>query len=181
MDGSTRCIQFSEKKQEKIMEELSAVLRMQSGVPFKRLEKLLGKLRHAAIGIPAKKNLFGDLNRILAEKPKLVFWDRRPAARHNLADWKQFIREAGSEPTHVRELVQAEADIVKTLGASSEGAGGVWLLGEIPFEPTVWSVEWPQDIRNRLVTQDNPEGDINNSDLEMAAEVLGWLQHHSKC
>ena len=56
-----------------------------------------------------------------------------------------------------------------------EGAGGVWLPGEIPVEPMVWRIKWPQDKRNWLVTQNNPTGDITNSDLEMVAEVLGWL------
>ena len=41
--------------------------------------------------------------------------------------------------------------------------------------PIVWRVPWPPEIRARLVTFNNPTGDITNSDLEMAAEVLGWL------
>ncbi len=39
----------------------------------------------------------------------------------------------------------------------------------------MWRVEWLQEIRDRLVTDDKPDGDITNLDLEMAAEVLGWL------
>ena len=39
----------------------------------------------------------------------------------------------------------------------------------------MWRVEWPTEVVARLVTASNPEGDITNSDLEMAAEVLGWL------
>ena len=41
--------------------------------------------------------------------------------------------------------------------------------------PIVWRVPWPAKIRKRLVTFEKPTGDITNSDLEMVAEVLGWL------
>ena len=101
MDGATRCIKLSENKQQQIITEIKTVLCIKSGVLFKRLEKLLGKLRHTAIGIPKGKNLFGNLNHILEENLKLVFWDRQLAARQNLRDWKQLIGEAGAEPTHV--------------------------------------------------------------------------------
>ena len=39
----------------------------------------------------------------------------------------------------------------------------------------MWQVEWPQEVKERLVTDANRKGDLTNSDLEMAAEVLGWL------
>ena len=66
MDGATRCIELAEKKQAAILKELKTIIRMRSGVPFKRIEKLVGKLRHAAIGIPAGKSLFGPVNQLLA-------------------------------------------------------------------------------------------------------------------
>ena len=39
----------------------------------------------------------------------------------------------------------------------------------------IWRIEWPEEVRCRLVTFANPTGDITNLDLKMAAEVLGWL------
>ncbi len=41
--------------------------------------------------------------------------------------------------------------------------------------PIVWHAKWPQEVANQLVTVDNPNSNITNLDLEMAAEVLGWL------
>ena len=52
MDGATRCIELAKKKRLAILAELKVVLRMKGGVPFKRFQKIVGKLRHAAIGIP---------------------------------------------------------------------------------------------------------------------------------
>ena len=141
MDGATRCIKLSENKQQQIITEIKTVLCIKSGVLFKRLEKLLVKLRHTAIGIPEGKNLFGNLNHILEENLKLVFWDRQPAARQNLRDWKQLIAEAGAEPTHVWGLLHDGSDVITSLDTSGEGAVGVWMPGMIPFEPTLWHVK----------------------------------------
>ncbi|KAL7535679.1 hypothetical protein ACHAXR_009955 [Thalassiosira sp. AJA248-18] len=70
MDGATRCIELAEKKQKAILLELKTILRMKHGVPFNRFEKIVGKLRHAAIGVPAGKGLFGPINMLLGIKPK---------------------------------------------------------------------------------------------------------------
>ena len=175
MDGATRCIELAEKKQHAILRELKTVLRLKRGVPFKRVEKVVGKLHHAAIGIPAGKALFGPVNRLMSVRPKRVLWDRCPDVAEALRDWKQLIREAAKQPTHVNELVAGEADYIAAVDASGEGAGGVWLPGARELAPIVWRVRWPQEVRDRLVTADNRNGDITNSDLEMAAEVLGWL------
>ena len=56
-DGGTRCIKLTEKRQETLLKELRQVVRIRDGVLFKRMEKLVGKLRHAAIGVPAGKRL----------------------------------------------------------------------------------------------------------------------------
>ena len=108
-------------------------------------------------------------------KPKTMFWSRCPTAKTALNDWRQLLGEAQREPTHVKELVPGLPDYKGTLDASGEGAGGVWLPGQKPLAPVVWRLQWPLTVRKRLVTFENPDGTITNSDLEMAAEVLGWL------
>ena len=128
---------WQKKKQDAILAEIKAVLRMKRGVPFGRFEKLLGRLCHAAIGIPARCNLFGPANQLLSWQPKRVFWDRSPAVEEMLRDWAQLIREASSEPTHVRELVAGEPAYVGTLDALGEGDGGVWLPGAKAVAPIV--------------------------------------------
>ena len=51
----------------------------------------------------------------------------------------------------------------------------MWIPGNKSIAPIVWRVKWPREVVDRLVTDKNPAGDITNSDLEMAAEVLGFL------
>ena len=146
---------------------------MKGGVPFKRFQKVVGKLPHAAIGIPQEKGLFGPVNRVLSLEPKTVFWDRCPAAKTAFQDWRQLILEAAMEPTSVNELVPGEAVYKGTLDASRDGAGGAWVHGTKEIAPIVWRVKFPPEVAARLVTQDNPNGDITNLDLEMVAEILG--------
>ena len=56
-----------------------------------------------------------------------------------------------------------------------EQEGGVWLPGTKPLAPVVWRVEWPQEVKDALMTWETPKGTINNSDLEMVEELLEWL------
>ena len=75
----------------------------------------------------------------------------------------------------MNELVTGEADYKATLDVSVEVAGGVWIPGTKSLAPIIWRIKWPDEVRRRIVTLAKPTGDITNSDLEMAAEVLGWL------
>ena len=111
----------------------------------------------------------------MSMRPRMIFWDRCPEVKVALQDWRQLLRESTKEPTHVKELVAGEASYKGTLDASGEGAGSVWVPGTKELALIVWRYKWPQEVRDRLVSERNPTGDITNSDLEMAAEVLGWL------
>ena len=76
---------------------------------------------------------------------------------------------------HTYELVPGDPYYKGRLDASGEGAGGIWISGARDMAPIMWQVPWPAKIRARLVSFENPTGDITISDLEMVAEVLGWL------
>ena len=41
--------------------------------------------------------------------------------------------------------------------------------------PTVFCLQWPEDIQKEVKTFDNPNGKLTNSDLEMAGYLLLWL------
>jgi hypothetical protein len=48
--------------------------------------------------------------------------------------------------------------------------GGVWFPRE--GEPTLWRADFPEEIKRRLITHENPTGNITNSDLELAATIV---------
>ena len=41
--------------------------------------------------------------------------------------------------------------------------------------------EWPHDIKADLVSEDNPNGSITNSGLEMAGLLMLWLVMENVC
>jgi 3'-phosphoadenosine 5'-phosphosulfate sulfotransferase (PAPS reductase)/FAD synthetase len=47
--------------------------------------------------------------------------------------------------------------------------------------PTVFRLEWPTEIRDALISFENPHGSITNSDLEMAGLLLLWLVMEEIC
>jgi hypothetical protein len=54
-------------------------------------------------------------------------------------------------------------------------SGGV-VIGELSdLPPTVFREQWPTDITKELISVDNPNGKITNSDLKMAGYLLLWL------
>jgi hypothetical protein len=66
-------------------------------------------------------------------------------------------------------------DYIGIVDASSYGVGGV-VLGELSgIPPTVFRLQWPQDITDNLVSFKNPQGPLSISDLEMAGILLVWL------
>jgi hypothetical protein len=171
LNGKTRTIKLTEAKAAGIVDEITKVLRKKR-VAQKRFQKLLGKLQHAASILPAAKSLFTPLNVALRGEPK---WISIPVAgdiRHALLDFKSLIRDLAGRPTHAMELVSDSEDYVGYCDASKFGAGGVWFSGRLPLKPTVWRVEWPDDISRNVVSEDNPHGTVTNSDLEMAGVLI---------
>jgi len=63
---------------------------------------------------------------------------------------------------------------------SGPGAGGILFPGHdlAPHQgytaeiPVLWQLSWPQHIMEQLVTANNPNGTITNSDLELAGGLI---------
>ena len=173
-DGAARCINLPTKKLDAIITELKHLHRLKA-VPFKRFEKLVGKLRHAAIGLPAGKGLCAPFNRAIAQRPKQVKLGPNGAVAQAIKDWTTLLQSTTHRPTHVMELVSHDPIFVAYTDASAEGAGGVLMSITGEFPNVVWRLQWPQDITSNVVSDSNPSGTITNSDLEMAGLLLQWL------
>jgi hypothetical protein len=100
---------------------------------------------------------------------------KRSELRNALLDFKFLLSDLAKRPTHVAELVRGEPNMVQFVDAAKRGAGGVLFGHTRQLPPTVWTVQFPLDIQNRVVSQSNPTGDITNSDLELAVVVLGQM------
>ena len=69
--GVKRCIHLPPNKIASIKAELHRVCRMKA-VPLKTFESLVGKLRHAAIGMPSGNGLCQPFNQALAHRPAYI-------------------------------------------------------------------------------------------------------------
>ena len=173
-NGARRCIELPTKKLDAITSEISSIIRL-SYIPYKRFEKIVGKLRHAAIGLPAGKGLCTHFNRTIAIHPYRVSLGAHGLVRPAFEDWLRLLADMRTKPSHVNELVGQPILDVGHMDASRIGAGGVKMSAEGDYPPTVWRVEWPAEISRRVISDKNPKGTITNSDIEMAATLLQWL------
>lgn len=170
-NGRDRTIRLPEAKAAAVVKELATVLR-QRKVRLKRFQKLVGKLRHAALILPAAKGLFTPINLAMRGASVDVAIGKDCEVRRNLQELGALIADLAKRPTHVDELVPRTPDFVGYCDACATGAGGVWFGGNIGLEPLVWRVHFPPDIANAVVSETNPDGSVTNSDLELAGVVL---------
>jgi hypothetical protein len=119
--------------------------------------------------------MFQALNMKLNEKPCYLWLRPRAAIRSALKEWKHLIKIAAEEPMKCTSLVPGDPDFIIFVDASGGGAGGVLFGGKEPLQPTVFRLPFPDDVTANAVSDKNKEGQITNSDLEMAAILLGWL------
>jgi hypothetical protein len=170
-DGVKRTVRLPAAKAMAYIKEAHKVLHRKA-VPLKSLQMLVGKLRHALVILPAAKGFFAPINTAIGGSPKIIGLGAALELRATLEDIISLLKLLSSRPTHVNELVP---DMPKYAGyhdAAAEGAGGVWFSLVDSMMPLVWHKEFPKDIASDVVSDDNPEGGITNSDLKLAAEVL---------
>jgi hypothetical protein len=61
------------------------------------------------------------------------------------------LREATNYPTPCRELVIGKTNFVGVKDASIHGIGGVIVSDKSACVPTVFRMEWPEDIKNKVL------------------------------
>jgi hypothetical protein len=85
-------------------------------------------------------------------------------------------------PTRIAELVPLDPVAEGHHDASGSSAGGVWFpsanlvshLGYHALKPLLWRHGWPDYIKQCLVTEDNPNGTITNSDWSLLEVCCTW-------
>ncbi len=115
---------------------------------------------------------FTPVNAAMRGSPKSVGLGANSEVQAALEDMCTLLHLLLSRPTHVRELVPDMPHYVGYHDAAATGAGGVWFSLTNDMPPFVWRPAFPPDIESEVVSDDNPDGRLTNSDLELAAEVL---------
>jgi len=168
-DGIKRTVCLPPDKANKYIREAHTMLR-RATIPWKTFQKVIGKLRHAALILPATQGFFTPLNKVLKTPTKTI--SLNDDCKDAIRDTCNLIHRLTERPTHVNELLPSPPEYVAYHDASAEGAGGVWFSLSTDMQPLLWRIQFPRDITDSVISDKNPSGCITNSDLELAAEVL---------
>jgi hypothetical protein len=77
-----------------------------------------------------------------------------------------------ARPAYAEELISGDPSFIGAYDAAKPGMGGVWFDNtDGNRAPVVWRFPFPADLQKDLVSQDNPQGRITNSDLELAGTL----------
>ena len=185
-DGVAKTMQLEEPKREFLLATLHKWLRTaerkDGRIPFNEFESVVAKIRHAFMSIPAGRGLLSPCNKLLRKRPTMVWLHRNVKLQHALRDCRTLLREATKEPTKCSELVTGPPGYVGVKDASVHGVGGIVIGEEKECIPTVFRMEWPEDIKQEVLkTNAGKGGTLTNSDLEMAGLLLLWLVMEEVC
>ena len=122
-DGVKHTVHLLPAKAAAYIKETHTLFRWKT-VPLKKLQMLVGKLRHASIIFPAAKGFFSPLNDAMHGNPKLIGLGADSEVRGALEDLISLMHLLSLQPTHVRELVQDVPHHASYHNAAAEGAGG---------------------------------------------------------
>ena len=178
IDTVNMTIQLPPHRVERLAEILSSIPVTQKRTSVRKWHKVLGELRSMSLALPGARHLFSHMQHAMSSKLKgRVALNK--GVHGALEDFRWMLKDIESRPTRIAELVPLLPSAEGHHDASGLGAGGVWfpsehLVAREGFEskPIVWRIKWPQYIIDRLVTSENPDGTISNSDLELAGGLL---------
>lgn len=179
-NGEDYTISLPIAKQKSIINHIKSILKKKTA-SLQAYQEMAGKLNHAAFGLPAGRGLFSPIYNAFRDSPDTI--QITPILRLVLQDWITLTHQIASRPTSVLELFPGLPNFIGYVDACGFGVGGVWLQGTTNLQPIVWRLAFPKDISDRLVSFKNRNGDITNSDLEMAGVLLQWLvlEHIAPC
>ena len=178
IDTVQMTIKLPEHRVQRLGEILASIPSTQKRIGVKKWHKVIGELRSMSLALPGARNLFSHMQFALVNR----FGQRialKKGVHDALSDFRYLFEDVANRPTRIAELVPLLASAVGHHDASGLGAGGVWFVPNhvarrhgYKSGPVVWRYEWPDSIKKNLVTMDNPNGTITNSDLELAGGLL---------
>ena len=165
---------------ERLCKILNSIPHRQKRTTVKKWHGVLGELRSMSIALPGSRNLFGRLQHALACRQGKHRITLRRGVHQALDDFRWLVQDLDSRPTRLAEVIPLRPVADGHHDASGAGAGGVWWPGNQVSarkgwsnqKPILWRLPWPQWVRDELVTAENPDGTISNSDLELAGGLL---------
>jgi len=173
-DGKAKTIELAPAKVAErlaLLDDCLSKARRGEAIPMNSFQKLVGKLRDTALGIPGGLGLMSPLNAALSCTTKFINIGKDSPLFYYLSDWKYLIKAATQAPTKCKELVAVDTPgYVGMVDSAKGGVGGVVFGHRKKCLPHVFRFEWPREIQEAF---DN--GIIDISDLEMAGLLILWI------
>jgi len=164
-------IQLPPHRQER-MHALLATFLQKKFTTRKQWQQLLGELRSMSLALHSSSLLFSLLQHLLKGNRRRMRLPR--LAKLALSDWQHMLTTLTAHPVPITSLVPHAPHYFGATDASAEGMGGWWIPTTLASDahPTVWRQPFPDTVRQALTTATH-QGTVNNSELELAAAVLG--------
>jgi hypothetical protein len=172
VETTKRTVELPPHRMERLLEILASVPPHQRRTSRRKWQQLLGELRSMVLAIPGGRGLFSQLQSVLLHSPNAKPSDRLcldQPVHDQLDDIRWLADNLRDRPTRWAEIIDSAPAFLGTVDASGQGMGGVWLSVDDNVHPILWRSEFPGSVQSRLVTYDNPSGNLTNSDLEQLA------------
>ena len=180
VDSIRETIELPAHRAERLHQILQSLI-SRKRISTHRWQQQLGELRSMVLALPGGRGLFSTLYTGLTQSPHRI--RLIPPIKDALIDLQYLANDLSARPTRLGEIVDSLPAAYGAADASGLGMGGIWLSGDPTFVPTVWRHQFPPCITANLVTWENPTGVINNSDLELAAQLASQdvIIHQRNC
>jgi len=167
--GPNRTVALPLDKYTKYRASISDALSIKRAViSFKEFQRVHGQVQYVATVIPCIRGLMTPLNRRLAIENVPVGLGKGTPIRRAFTRVRDLMDLAQTRPSHICEIVAPSLPaIYGPMDAAAIGAGGVLLPCTKYLQPTVWRVQWPDDI-----TQAVRAGTISMADCESIAYFI---------
>jgi len=130
-----------------------------------------------AAALPAARGLFSQMQLALRTDTKHRI-NLSKGVHAALDDFRYLHQDIANRPTRLQEIVPLDPVLTKFHDSSGFACGGVVIPNNTAVSrnkkcnPILWRASFPEAIQKRLVSSENPNGDINNSDLELVAGIV---------
>lgn len=179
IDTVNMTIHLPPHRVDRLAEILDSIPPHQRRTSVKKWHKVLGELRSMSLALPGSRHIFSTMQNALSQKTGARVALNK-GVHHALDDFRYMHSSISTRATRIAELVPLAPIAEGHHDASGKGAGGIWFPAEhaVPragFKagvPVLWRYEWPEYIVKRLITDENPNGTLTNSDLELAGGLL---------
>lgn len=174
VDTRRKTLSLPEHRRHRLDAILHSISPTQHTTSLRKWRKLLGELRSMTAGLPAARGLYSHLQVLLPGDQGNLPPNTRLAltaeVHASLDDFRWIAATLHDRPTRLAELYPAHSpQFLGAVDAAAQGMGGVWSVPD--GLPLLWRAPFPHDLQRRVVSDQNPSGDLTNSDLELAGLV----------